>query len=322
MTPLLSVQDLQTHFFTRRGVVEALRGVSFEIGQGEIVGLVGESGSGKSVTAASVLGLVRPPGRIVGGRIIFDGRDLVTSRESEMRSIRGRQIGLILQSPRTALNPMLSVGDQMVNIYRAHVRASRSEAWRASLAMLEAVGLSDVERRARSYPNQFSGGSAQRVLIAIALLCRPKLLLADEPTTALDVTIQAQILRLLQDSIAQTGSSALLITHDLGVVAHFAQRTLVMYRGEIVEQGPTRALISSPAHPYTAALVAASLPGTPSAPESAPLAVLSGRGCVYADRCPLVHARCLVEQPLSHRVGPDHWALCHLAKEDEHHSAA
>lgn len=263
MTALLSVEDLRTSFFTRKGVVSALRGVSFEIGRGEIVGLVGESGSGKSVTAASILGLVRPPGRIVGGRILFDGRDLVTSSEREMRHIRGRQIGLVLQSPRTALNPLLSVGDQMVNIYRAHVRASRQEAWAACLAMLEAVGLSDVERRARSYPNQFSGGSAQRVLIAIALLCNPKLLLADEPTTALDVTIQAQILRLLQDSIARTGSSALLITHDLGAVAHFAQRTMVMYRGEIVEQGPTLSVITDPQHPYTAALVAASLPGTP-----------------------------------------------------------
>jgi oligopeptide/dipeptide ABC transporter ATP-binding protein len=322
VTPLLSVEDLHTHFFTRKGVVEALRGVSFRVGAGEIVGLVGESGSGKSVTAASILGLVRPPGRIVRGRIVFDGHDLTASSEREMRDIRGSQIGLVLQSPRTALNPLLSVGDQMVNVYRSHVRASRNEARKACLDMLEAVGLSDVERRARSYPREFSGGSAQRVLIAIALLCRPKLLLADEPTTALDVTIQAQILRLLQDSITRTGSSALLITHDLGVVAHFAQRTLVMFRGEIIEQGPTAVLVASSAHPYTAGLIEASSPRRSSAPGVSPPRVDQDGGCVYADHCPLVHARCLVEPPASRRVGVDHWASCHLAKEDERHPAA
>ena len=260
MGHLLEVRDLRTDFVLPGRTVHALNGVSFHVDAGEIVGLVGESGSGKSVTAASILRLIRPPGRIVRGEIRFEGLDLVTAPERTLRELRGRQIGLIVQSPRAALNPLVRIGEQMVNIYRSHVRVSRDQAWKASLEMLAAVGVSDVEHRVRAYPHQLSGGTAQRVLIAIALLCRPKLLLADEPTTALDATIQVQILNQLRDLIREVGSAALLITHDLGVAAHYCQRLLVMHAGTIVEDGPVTEVFAHPRHPYTARLISASRP--------------------------------------------------------------
>jgi ABC-type dipeptide/oligopeptide/nickel transport system ATPase component len=255
---LLEVRDLHTRFFLPSGPVDALQGVTFHVDAGEIVGLVGESGSGKSVTAASILRLVKPPGRVMSGEIWFGGRDLVTAPERTLRDLRGREIAMIVQSPRAALNPLLRIGDQMVDIYRSHVRVSRGQAWSTCIEMLAAVGISDVEQRARAYPHQLSGGTAQRVLIAIALLCRPKLLLADEPTTALDATIQIQILNLLRDLIRELGSAAVLITHDLGVAAHYCQRLLVMHGGRIVEDGAVESVFAHPTHPYTTRLVTAS----------------------------------------------------------------
>jgi ABC-type dipeptide/oligopeptide/nickel transport system ATPase component len=258
MGHLLDVRDVHTDFLLPTGPVHALQGVNFHVDTGEIVGLVGESGSGKSVTAASILGLVKTPGRIVRGQIRFEDRDLVTAPEHVLRDLRGRHIALIVQSPRAALNPLVRIGDQMVDVYRSHVRISRRAAWAASLDMLSAVDISDVEQRARAYPHQLSGGTAQRVLIAIALLCQPKLLLADEPTTSLDATIQVQILNLLSELIHGVGSAALLITHDLGVAAHYCQRLLVMHAGRIVEDGPVDQVFAHPQHPYTERLIAAS----------------------------------------------------------------
>lgn len=255
---VLEVRNLHTSFFLPTRTVRALRGISFEIGQGETVGLVGESGSGKSVTAASILGLVRPPGRIVEGEVIYGGLNLVGAPEARLRTVRGREIGLVVQNPRAALNPLVTVGDQLVNIFRSHFRTSKKDARVRCLEMLEAVGIGDAEQRAQAYPHELSGGTAQRVLIAAALLPRPRLLLADEPTTALDVTIQIQILNLLRDSVRDTGSSSLLITHDLGVVAHYCQRTLVMHDGVIVESGPTEQLFASPSHWYSRKLISMS----------------------------------------------------------------
>jgi peptide/nickel transport system ATP-binding protein len=260
MTPLLDVQHLTVVFEGAQSRTTAVSDVSFQIAAGETLGLVGESGSGKSVTAFSILRLLQPPGRIAGGQIMFEGRDLLALTEREMRQVRGARISLIFQEPMTALNPVMRVGDQIAEALTVHGQATPREGRERAVALLEAVHIADAGRRVRDYPHQLSGGMRQRVMIAIALACHPALVIADEPTTALDVTIQAQVLDLLRELRAQYSLALLLITHDFGVIAEMADRVAVMYRGAIVEQGPVRQILRTPAHEYTRSLLAA-VPG-------------------------------------------------------------
>ena len=259
MTPLLDVQDLTVVFAGVRPVTAVDR-VSFQIMAGETLGLVGESGSGKSVTAFSILRLVQPPGRIAGGRVVFEGRDLLALPESEMRQVRGARISLIFQEPMTALNPVMRVGDQIAEALTVHGLADKAAARARAVELLEAVHISDASKRVRDYPHQLSGGMRQRVMIAIALACRPPLIIADEPTTALDVTIQAQVLDLLRELKERFNLALLLITHDFGVIAEMADRVAVMYQGKLVESGPVRQILRAPEHAYTKSLLAA-VPG-------------------------------------------------------------
>jgi peptide/nickel transport system ATP-binding protein len=259
-SPLLDVQDLTVTFEGARTAVTAVDHVSFQIASGETLGLVGESGSGKSVTAFSILRLLQPPGRVTGGRVVFEGRDLLALPEREMRQVRGARISLIFQEPMTALNPIMRVGDQIAEALTVHGMATRADASRRAIELLKAVRISDPTRRVRDYPHQLSGGMRQRVMIAIALACRPPLVIADEPTTALDVTIQAQVLDLMRELKTQFNLALLLITHDFGVIAEMADRVAVMLKGRIVEQGPVRQILRSPQHGYTRALLAA-VPG-------------------------------------------------------------
>ncbi len=254
--PLLRVEDLSVSFFTRRGIVEAVKGVSLEVPPSEIVGLVGGTGSGKSATAWAILSLVPAPGRIVGGRILYQGDDLLSKSEDELRMIRGSQIAMIVQNPVAALTPFLTILQQSTNIYRAHHKANPEEATRHMLSMFDSMGLSDLERISSAYPHELSGGMAQRVLIATALASSPKLLIADEPTSNLDVTIQAQIMNLLKDLVDRTGLTVLLISHDLGLVAQYCDRVAVMYDGEVVENKNTETLFRHPSHWYTKKLIA------------------------------------------------------------------
>ena len=260
MAPLLDVQDLTVVFEGARAPVTAVDHVSFQIAAGETLGLVGESGSGKSVTAFSILRLVQPPGRIVGGRVLFEGRDLLGLPEAEMRQVRGARISLIFQEPMTALNPVMRVGDQIAEALTVHGLADGATARARAIELLDAVRIADPARRVRDYPHQLSGGMRQRVMIAIALACRPPLIIADEPTTALDVTIQAQVLELLRELKERFQLALLLITHDFGVIAEMADRVAVMYRGTLVETGPVRQILKTPAHAYTRSLLAA-VPG-------------------------------------------------------------
>jgi peptide/nickel transport system ATP-binding protein len=258
--PLLDVQDLTVTFAGERSTVTAVDSVSFQVAAGETVGLVGESGSGKSVTAFAILRLLQPPGRVTGGRVLFEGRDLLALPEREMREVRGARISLIFQEPMTALNPVMRVGDQIAEALTVHGLASGHDARAKAVELLEAVKITDAGRRVRDYPHQLSGGMRQRVMIAIALACRPPLIIADEPTTALDVTIQAQVLELLRELKARYNLALLLITHDFGVIAEMADRVAVMYKGRLVEQGPVRQILRAPAHEYTRTLLAA-VPG-------------------------------------------------------------
>jgi ABC-type dipeptide/oligopeptide/nickel transport system ATPase component len=266
---LLSVEHLTVTFDTAVPPVVAVDDVSFSVAQGETLGLVGESGSGKSVTAFAILRLLQPPGRITGGRVLFQGRDLLTLREREMREVRGAGISLIFQEPMTALNPVMRVGDQIAEALTVHGKASRREARHRAVELLEAVRISDAARRVRDYPHQLSGGMRQRVMIAIALACRPPLVIADEPTTALDVTIQAQVLDLMRDLKTRLNLALLLITHDFGVIAEMADRVAVMYKGRLVEEGPVRQILRQPRHEYTRTLLAA-VPGMPPPPATPP----------------------------------------------------
>jgi len=260
MTPLLDVQDLTVVFEGARAPVRAVDQVSFQIAAGETLGLVGESGSGKSVTAFSILRLIQPPGRIAGGRVLFEGRDLLTLPEPEMRQVRGARISLIFQEPMTALNPVMRVGDQIAEALTVHGLATGPAARVRAVELLDAVRIADPARRVRDYPHQLSGGMRQRVMIAIALACRPPLIIADEPTTALDVTIQAQVLQLLRELKERFQLALLLITHDFGIIAEMADRVAVMYHGRLVETGPVRQILRAPAHEYTRSLLAA-VPG-------------------------------------------------------------
>ena len=253
---LLRVTDLKTHFFTEDGVVRAVDGVDFSLNAGEVLGLVGESGCGKSVTALSIMQLVGIPGRIISGEIVFEGRDLRTLSLEEIQDIRGNHISMIFQQPQSCLNPVFTIGDQLTEVFEIHTDLEQGEAWDRSVELLHLVGIPDVDQKAHAYPHEMSGGQAQRVMIAMALALRPKLLIADEPTTALDVTIQAQILDLMRDLQAQMGTAVILITHDLGIVAEIANRVAVMYAGQIVEQASVTSLFMSPLHPYTQGLIA------------------------------------------------------------------
>jgi oligopeptide/dipeptide ABC transporter ATP-binding protein len=317
VNPLLAVSNLTSVFDTPRGPVAAVDDVSFEIRAGETLGLVGESGSGKSVTALSIMRLVQAPGRIAGGRIVFNGRDLLTLDEKTMRTVRGAEIALIFQEPMTALNPVFRVGDQIAETLLVHRRASRREAKIKAIELLSAVRIPDAPSRVNDYPHQLSGGMRQRVLIAMALACQPSLVIADEPTTALDVTIQAEILDLLREMKSALELSLLLITHDLGVIAETADRVAVMYAGRIVETGPVRAIFRNPAHPYTRGLLASMPGGHPgqrlrAIEGSVPLLGALPPGCAFNPRCPDRFEPCTLAPPPDYPVGPEQTAKCYL----------
>jgi oligopeptide/dipeptide ABC transporter ATP-binding protein len=311
VTPLLRVEGLRTWFDSDRGPIRAVDGVDLEIDAGRTLGVVGESGSGKSVTALSVLRLVDPPGHIAPeSRILFDGRDLAQLDEKAMERVRGASISMIFQEPMTSLNPVFTIGDQIAEAVRYHERKSSREAARRAVEMLDLVGIPEAARRARDYPHQLSGGMRQRVMIAIALACNPKLLIADEPTTALDVTIQAQILELMAELRERLGMAIMLITHDLGVVAEMCDDVVVMYAGRVVERGPVERVFTSPQHPYTEALLQ-SIPLL-GMTQAEPLRVIRGTvpsplnwpvGCRFAPRCDYAFAPCQQEQPPLFEVG-------------------
>jgi peptide/nickel transport system ATP-binding protein len=321
-TPLLAIEDLQTHFFTRDGVVRAVDGVSYAVEAGETLAVVGESGCGKSVTALSILRLVpSPPGRIVGGAIRFEGVDLLQIGEGEMRRIRGNQISMIFQEPMTSLNPVLTVSRQITETLILHQGLTARAAAARAIEMLRLVRIPEPERRARQYPHELSGGMRQRVMIAMALACHPKLLIADEPTTALDVTIQAQILDLMRELKSEIGAAIILITHDLGVVAEMAQRVVVMYAGRKVEEAPVGDLFRRPQHPYTLGLLASvpRLGATLGRAEPPRLAEIPGTvpslrdpivGCAFAPRCAYATERCSREAPPLEAKTAAHLAAC------------
>jgi oligopeptide/dipeptide ABC transporter ATP-binding protein len=315
--PLLDVQHLTTVFDVMGRSLRAVDDVSFAVRKGETLGLVGESGSGKSVTAYSIMRLVQPPGRIAGGRVVFEGVDLLQLPEREMRRRRGARIALIFQEPASALNPVFTVGDQVAEAMLVH-GVSRQDARSRVTDLLDAVKIPDAGRRARDYPHQLSGGLQQRVLIAMALACRPSLVIADEPTTALDATVQAQILELLREMRAAYHLSLLLVTHDLGVLAGMADRVAVMYAGRLVEQGPVRDVFRAPAHPYTRGLLAS----LPEAGRGRRLQAIEGnvpaldalpRGCAFAPRCPDRMPACDLEPPPPVTIGPDWETRCYLS---------
>ena len=321
MTPLLQVEGLKTHFFTRDGIVRAVDGVSFSVSPGETLAIVGESGCGKSVTSLSILRLIAsPPGRIVEGRLMFAGRDLLALSDAEMRAIRGNEIAMIFQEPMTSLNPVLTIGRQISESLRLHRGMSKEQALQRAVEMLKLVNMPEAERRLTQYPHQISGGMRQRVMIAMALACDPRLLIADEPTTALDVTIQAQILDLMRKLKDKTGAAIVLITHDLGVVAEMAQRVVVMYAGRKVEEAPVGRLFAVPRHPYTRGLVN-SIPrlGEGSVGKRKRLQEIRGvvpslreeiPGCIFAPRCPHATDRCRAEYPPLEQKAGGHWVAC------------
>ena len=323
-SPLLEIDNLRTFFYTDSGVARSVDGVSIHVGVGETVGVVGESGCGKSVTALSILQLVRPPGRIEAGSAIrFEGRDLLGLSDRDMQSIRGNRIAMVFQEPMTALNPVFTIGEQIAEVARIHAKMSRKDAAAKAVEMLRLVGIPAPEQRAGEYPHQLSGGMRQRVVIAMALVMNPALVIADEPTTALDVTIQAQILELLADLTKRLNTSILLITHDLGVVAENCSRVVVMYAGEVVEEAGTGDLFAHAHHPYTEGLLGAmprvgggadrlaTIPGTVPPPTAWPV------GCRFRERCQYSWERCAVEHPPLYQIGESHTSRCHLAVEPE-----
>ncbi len=320
MAPLLQVEHLSTYFYTDRGTVKAVDDVSFSLESGKTLALVGESGCGKSVTALSVMRLIPvPPGRIVSGRIVFEGTDLLQLSETDMRRVRGNKISMIFQEPMTSLNPVFRVGDQIAEVLEWHQKLSRKEALDRAVELLRMVGIPSAESRIKDYPHQMSGGMRQRVMIAMALACHPKLLIADEPTTALDVTIQAQILELMDNLRRTTGTAVLLITHDLGVVAETAEHVVVMYAGRVVEEAPVRELFHHPLHPYTQGLMR-SIPSLvedekrrlEAIPGVVPSLLALPPGCRFNDRCTYVMDRCLAEEPPLQAMGSEHRVRCWL----------
>ena len=323
MEVLLDVRNLRTHFHTSTGVVRAVDGVSWDVRKGETVALVGESGCGKSVSALSVMRLVSAPaGRIVGGEIIFKGRNLLALSEEEMRRVRGREIGMIFQEPMTSLNPVLTIGRQLTETVETHLGMTSAQAQARAVELLSLVGIPDGARRLRQFPHQFSGGMRQRIMIAMALACDPALVLADEPTTALDVTIQAQILELMKSLSRRLGVAIMMITHNLGVVARYADRVNVMYAGKIVERATAREIYANPRHPYTLGLLR-SVPRLDE-PRRAKLQPIPGQppdlsrlpaGCSFAPRCAYATDRCRQEEPALEPVAADHLSACWLAKD-------
>lgn len=327
--PLLEVKNLKTYFYTEDGVVRAVDGVSFEVYPGEVLGLVGESGCGKSVTSLSIMRLISKPGRVDEGEILLDGENLLNLPENEMIKVRGNRISMIFQQPQTALNPVFKVGDQLAEVLNVHQDLGKEAGWTRAVQLLKMVGVPDPERRVEAYPHELSGGMAQRVMIAMALACVPELLIADEPTTALDVTIQAQILDLMRDIRREMNTSVILITHDLGVVAEMAERVAVMYAGEIVEQTDVNTLFDQPLHPYTQGLIG-SIPVLGQIkerldviPGSVPNLVNLPQGCRFAPRC---QARfkyglniCTEIKPDLQDVKPGHLARCWLYQSAEGH---
>ena len=319
MTALLEVRDLFLEFKTSRGRLKALNGITFDVQSGEVFGLVGETGCGKTVTGLSVLRLLPRSASITGGQVIFEGVDLLTLGRSEIESVRGRKIAMIFQDPSTSLNPVFSNGSQIERVIRQHMKVTKQQAVAKALEVLAAVGLPDVERILISYPHQLSGGMQQRVMIAMALSCNPRLLIADEPTTSLDVTIQAQILKLLRGLQKKFDVSVILITHNLGVIAQTCDRLAVLYGGRVAESGPTREIFVNPQHPYTRGLMnAIPRPGSrgkrmaaiPGAVPTNPGAIV---GCAFAPRCEFAFDHCHIESPALFQVGENHLSACFLA---------
>ncbi len=320
MSVILEIRGLRTHFETERGIVRAVDGVDISVKKGSTLGVVGESGCGKTVLALSVLRLVpSPPGRIVGGSVLLAGRELLSLSEEEMRRVRGCEISMIFQEPMTSLNPVFRIGEQIAEVIRLHQGAARREALACSVEMLQKVGIPSPEKRVKDYPHQLSGGMRQRVMIAIALACRPRLMLADEPTTALDVTIQAQMLDVIGHLQSDTGTSVILITHDLGVIAEATRDVAVMYAGRIVERSPTRDLFSSPLHPYTVGLMGSRPRLDVPAGRNALLKVIPGvvpplydlpTGCLFQDRCPEVFSVCREKEPFLKEISEGHAVRC------------
>lgn len=321
--PLLEIRDLKVSFFTLTGEVQAINRVSLQVHAGEVFGLVGETGCGKTVTGLAVLGLVPQPGRVTAGQILFKGRDLLCLSARQWQRMRGGEIAMVFQNPSTSLNPTFTIGSQLMRVIRLHQGGNRQQALTRALELLEAVGLPDATRLLHTYPHQLSGGMLQRVMIAMALSSRPSLLIADEPTTALDVTIQAQILALLLDLQHRFGLTLMLITHDLGIIAETCDRVAVLYAGQVAEVGPTAEIFCRPCHPYTQGLIAAvprhdrdvgylaAIPGTvPSNPGSI-------RHCLFAPRCAQARPRCWQDQPTRFAVGPDHQVACFLYDRQE-----
>jgi len=329
--PLLEVRNLKTYFYTEDGVVRAVDGVNIEVYPGEVLGLVGESGCGKSVTSLSIMRLIAAPGKVVEGKILLDGQDLLELPEKEMVKVRGNRISMIFQQPQTALNPVFKVNDQIAEVLDIHQDFGREAGRRRAVELLKMVGIPDAERRAEAYPHELSGGMAQRVMIAMALACVPELLIADEPTTALDVTIQAQILDLMRDMREKMGTSVILITHDLGVVAEMAERVAVMYAGEIVEQTDVNSLFDQPLHPYTQGLIG-SIPilgeikeHLDVIPGSVPNLVNLPPGCRFAPRCKAREKYgltiCNEVKPDLQEARPGHLVRCWLYQSAEGHQA-
>ncbi len=320
---LLEVNDLATYFFTADGVVKAVDGVSYHVDERETIAIVGESGSGKSVSALSVMRLVAsPPGRVVHGEINFEGQDLLKLSDADMRHVRGNDIAMVFQEPMTSLNPVLTIGYQLTEALKLHMGMSQSEANDRAADLLKLVGIPDSERRLKDYPHQFSGGMRQRVMIALAVSCNPRLIIADEPTTALDVTIQAQVLEVMRDLADQFGTAIVIITHNLGVVARYAERVIVMYAGRIIESGSAADVYHDPKHPYTLGLLKSVPRLDEDRPEKLdaieglpPLVIDLPDACAFAPRCPYVIDKCNESMPELEEVKPAHWARCFRSAE-------
>ncbi len=323
---LIDIKDLKVEFKTRHGIAQVLDGINISLAPGEALGIVGESGCGKSITALSIMGLVpTPPGKIAGGSIRYKDEDLLQASEARMRQVRGNDISMIFQEPMTSLNPVFSVGDQIAETVMVHEKLSKKDAWDRATEMLKAVHIPAPERRVREYPHQLSGGMRQRVMIAMALACKPEVLIADEPTTALDVTVQAQMFDLLADLREQTGTAIILITHDMGAIAEMADRVAVMYAGRIIETGSVESILDDPRHPYTRGLISCvphmekepplERPPLVEIPGVVPALTDLGKGCAFAPRCGQAMDRCLSGKPESVAVGQEHSAVCWLMDE-------
>ena len=321
---LLEVKDLRVSFFTPSGEVKAVGGISYDLKYGEVMGIVGESGSGKSVEAYSIMGLLQSPGKIIGGSVTFEGEDILAYDRKQMQDFRGNKVSMIFQNPMTCLNPVYKIGDQLIEAIRVHKKVSKADARARAIEMLELVGINNPERRMNQYPHEFSGGMRQRVMIAMGLICDPKLLIADEPTTALDVTIQAQIIELMKDIQQKTGMAIIFITHNLGVVAEICDKVSVMYAGHIVEQGPVDDIFYNPKHPYTWGLLR-SMPRV-DAEEYERLIPIQGTpvdmlnppaGCPFAPRCDHAMKICLRKTPPLMKASENHVSACWLLAKDE-----